>query len=102
MIIRVALFGVVIVIVVGAAAIVADRLISSAEAPNETIATRFPEGWKSAPVVEHRKPRPWPSAIPRMSTDEFNAAVTAVGRLRPPPRSPQPSNAVFNDAQIQA
>ena len=35
-----------------------------------------------------------------MPSDEFIAAVTEVGRLRPPTRSPQPSNAVFNDAQI--
>ena len=34
-----------------------------------------------------------------MLTDEFIAAVTSVQR-RQPPRSPQPANAVFNDAQI--
>ena len=100
MMIRVALFGVVIVIVVGAIVIVADRLINPAETPNETITSRFPEGWESAPVVEYKKPLPRPSAMPQMSTDEFIAAVTAVQRLRPPPRRPQPANAVFNDAQI--
>ena len=36
----------------------------------------------------------------RMSTTEFVAAVTAVERLRPRPRPPQPADAVFNDAQI--
>ena len=100
MMIRVALFGVVTVIVVGAIVIVADRLINPAETPNETITSRFPEGWESAPVVEYKKPLPRPSAMPQMSTDEFIAAVTAVQRLRPPPRRPQPANAVFNDAQI--
>ena len=98
--IRVALFGVVIVIVVGATVIVADRLINPAETPNETITSRFPEGWGSAPVVEYKKPLPWPSAMSQMSNDEFIAAVTAVERLRPPPRPPQPADAVFNDAQI--
>ena len=42
--------------------------------------------------------------MPRMSADEFIAAVTAVVRRRPPqgppPRPPQPVAAVFNDAQI--
>jgi hypothetical protein len=98
--IRVTVFGVLIVIVVGATLIVAERLRNPAVAPNEIISSRFPEGWESAPVVEHRKPLLWPSAIPRMSTDEFNVAVTAVDRLRPPPRPVQPANAVFNDAQI--
>ena len=98
--IKVALIGVVIVIVVGAIIIVADRLINPAETPNETITSRFPEGWESAPVVEYKKPLPWPSAMSQMSNDEFIAAVTAVERLRPPPRSPQPAHAVFNDAQI--
>jgi len=98
--IRVALFGVVIVIVVGATAIVANRLVNPADTPNETITSRFPEGWESVPVVEYKNPQPWPSALPRMSTDEFIAAVTAVERLRPRPRSPQSPDAVFNDAQI--
>ena len=98
--IRVALLGVAIVIVVAATVILADRLINPAETPNETITSRFPEGWESAPVVEYKKPLPRPSAMPQMSTDEFIAAVTAVQRLRPPPRRPQPANAVFNDAQI--
>ena len=98
--IRVALFGVVIVIVVGATIMVAGRLTNPAETPSETITSRFPEGWNSAPVPEHRKPLALPTAIPRMSTDEFNAAVAAVERLRPPPRPLQPANAVFNDAQI--
>ena len=43
MMIRVALFGVVTVIVVGATIIVADRLINPAETPNETITSRFPD-----------------------------------------------------------
>ena len=98
--IRVALFGVVIVIVVGATVIVADRLINPAETPNETITSRFPGGWGSAPVVEYKKPLPWPSAMSQMSTDEFIAAATAVERLRPPQRPPQRADAVFNDAQI--
>ncbi len=98
--IRVALIGVVIVIVVGATVIVVYRLINPAETPNETITSRFPEGWGSAPVVEYKKPLPWPSAMSQMSNDEFIAAVTAVERLRPPPRPPQPADAVFNDAQI--
>ena len=41
--IKVALFGVVIVIVVGATVILADRLMNPAETPNETITSRFPE-----------------------------------------------------------
>ena len=98
--IRVALFGVVIVIAMGAIFILANRLMNPAETPDETIVSRFPEGWESAPVVARKKPLPWPSAIPQMSTDEFIAAVIAVERLRPPPRPPQPAGAVFNDAQI--
>ncbi len=102
--IRVALFGVVIVIVVFATVIVTDRLINRTETPSETITSRFPEGWESAPVVEYKKRLPWPSGISQMSTDEFITAVTAVERLRPrlrpPPRPPQPPDAVFNDAQI--
>ena len=102
--IRVALLGVVIVIVVGATIMVAGRLINPAETPSETITSRFPEGWEAAPVVEYKRPQHWPSAMPRMSADEFIAAVTAVERRRPPqgppPRPPQPVAAVFNDAQI--
>ena len=98
--IRVALLGVAIVIVVAATVILADRLINPAETPNETITSRFPEGWESAPVVEYKKRPNWPSAVPRMSIDEFIAAVTAVERLRPRPRPPQRANVVFSDAQI--
>jgi hypothetical protein len=98
--IRVALFGVVIVIAACATVILADRLINRTGTPSETIASRFPEGWESAPVVEYKKRLPWPFGILRMSTAEFIAAVTAVERLRPPPRPPQPPDAVFNDAQI--
>ena len=98
--IRVALFGVAIVIVMAATVILTDRLINPAETPNETITSRFPEGWESAPVVEYKKPPHWPSAVPRMSIDEFIVAVTAVERLRPRPRPPQRANVVFSDAQI--
>ena len=98
--IRVALFGVVLVIVVGASAIVADRLLHPAESANEIVTSRFPEGWEFAPVVEPEKPPSFAPALPRMSTDEFLAAVTAVGRPRPAPRPPPPRDAVFNDAQI--
>jgi hypothetical protein len=98
---KVALFGVVIVIVaVFAAIFLVDRLTNSVETPNKTITSRFPEGWESVPVVEYKKPLPWPSTMSRMSTIEFIAAVTAVERLRPRPRPRQPANAVFNDAQI--
>ena len=104
MIIRVALFGVVLAIVAGATVFLADRLINPDETPNETVASQFPEGWEAAQVVEYKKPLLWPSAMPRMSADEFIAAVTAVERRRPspgpPPRPPQPVAAVFNDAQI--
>jgi hypothetical protein len=98
--IRVALFGVIIAILVGSIAFVADRLINLAETPNETITSRFPEQWESAPAVEYKESPAWPSAMPQMSTAEFVAAVTAVERLRPRPRPPQPADAVFNDAQI--
>ena len=100
MMIRVALFGAVIVIVAGATFILAHRLIDPAETPNEAITSRFPEGWEAASVVEHKKPLSRPPVMWRMSTNEFAAAVTAVERLRPPPRRPQPANAVLNDAQI--
>ena len=101
--IKVALFGVVIVIVVGATIMVAGRLTNPAETPSETITSRFPGGWEAAPVVEYKRPQHRPSAMPRMSADEFIAAVTAVQRRPPqgpPPRPPQPVAAVFNDAQI--
>ena len=98
--IRVALFGVVIATAVGATAILAGRLINLAETPNETITSRFPEEWESVKVVEYKKPLPWLSTMSRMSSDEFIAAVTAIERLRPPPRPPLPVDAVFNDAQI--
>ena len=78
----------------------ADRLINPSETPNETITSRFPEGWGSAPVVEYKKALARPSAMSQMSTAEFVAAVTALERLRPLPRPTQPANAVFNDAQI--
>ena len=35
-----------------------------------------------------------------MSTDEFIAAVASLERLRPPPRLPQPANAVFNRLEL--
>ena len=98
--IRVALFGAVVVIVAGMTAILAPLLTDTADAPNEAIASRFPEGWEAASVVEYKKPLSRPPAMLRMSTNEFVAAVTAVERLRPPPRRPQPANAVLNDAQI--
>ena len=98
MIIRVALFGVVFAIVVGATIFLADRLINHDEMANETVTSRFPEDGAAAPVVEYKKLH-WPSVMPRMSADEFIAAVTAVER-RPPQGPPQPVAAVFNDAQI--
>jgi hypothetical protein len=98
--IRVALFGVIIAILVGSIVFVADRLTNLAETPNEAITGRFPEGWESDPVGEYKKPLAWPSAMSQMSTAEFVAAVTAVERRRPRPRPPQPPDAVFNDAQI--
>jgi len=99
--IRVALFGILIVIVAAVAAILAERLMNPAETAKETVTSRFPQGWESAPVVEYKKPLPpLPSAIPQMSPDEFIAAVTAIERRLPPPRVPQPADAVFNDAQI--
>jgi hypothetical protein len=99
--IRVALFVAVgIVIVVGATVILANRLINPAGTPSETITSRFPEGWESASVVENKKPLPWPSAMSQISNDEFTAAVAALKRMRPPPRPPQPADAVFSDAQI--
>ena len=78
--IRVALFGVIIVILVGSIIFVAGRLINPAETPNEAITSRFPEGWEAAPVGEYKRPLAWPSAMPRMSAEEFVAAVTAVER----------------------
>ena len=99
--IRITLFGVVIVIVACATAILMGRLVNPTTTPSETVTSRFPEGWEFAPIVEYNKRLPWPSGISRMSTDEFITAVTAVERLRPPPpRPPQPPDAVFNDAQI--
>ena len=50
--IRVALLGVAIVIVVAATVILADRLINPAETPNETITSRFPEGWESGRRIQ--------------------------------------------------
>ena len=97
---RFVLLCAVIVIVGGATAIMAGRMIDFAETPKETVASRFPEGTGSAPVFEYKKPLALPSAVSQMSTDEYIAAVTAVEQLRPPPRPPQPANAVFNDAQI--
>ena len=94
--IRTTLFGVVIVIVACATAILMGRLVNPTTTPSETVTSRFPEGWEFAPIVEYNKRLPWPSGISRMSTDEFITAVTAVERLRPP----QPPDAVFNDAQI--
>ena len=86
----------------GATIMVADRLINPAETPSETITSRFPGGWESAPVVEYKKPQNRPSAMPRMSTDEFIAAVTAVRAESAAAAAspPQRVNAVFNDAQI--
>ena len=60
--IRVALFGVIIGILVGSIVFVAGRLINLAETPNEAITTRFPEGWRSVPDGEYEKPLAWPSA----------------------------------------
>ena len=87
-------------ILVGSIVFVAGRLINLAKTPNEAITSRFPEGRVSAPVGEYKNPPAWPSAMSQMSTAEFVAAVTAVERLRPQPRPPQPPDAVFNDAQI--
>ena len=98
--IKVALFGVVVAIVLGAAAVLVDRFASTAEPPLKAVVTRFPEGWASAPVVEYRKPLRWLSAVSQISPEEFEAAVVALERLRPLPRPPQPADAVFNDAQI--
>ena len=94
-----ALFGVaVVILVVGAILIVAHRLINPAETPNQTITSRFLEGWRSG--LEYKKPLVWPPAMSQISTAEFIAAVTAIELLRRPPRLPQPADAVFNDAQI--
>ena len=84
----------------GATAVVTDRPINSAKTPNEAIASRFPEEWESVPVVEHKKSLLWRAAMSQISPDEFIASVTALGRLRPPPRPMQRPDAVFNDAQI--
>jgi hypothetical protein len=84
----------------GATAVVTDRPINPAKTPNETIASRFPEGWESVPVVEHKKSLLWRAAMSQISTDEFITSMTALGRLRPPPRPMQRPDAVFNDAQI--
>ncbi len=101
--IRVALFGVVFLFAAAVAAAVSYWLAIPTQTPIETIVVRFPEGWENAPVVEYKKPEPlppWPSAVPDMSADDFEAAVTALERLRPQPRPPQPANAVLSDAQI--
>lgn len=98
--IRIALFGFVILIVLGAIAILADLLVNLGDTANQSIASRFPEGWESAPVVEYKKQLPQPPAIPLMSSGEFIAAVTAVEQLRLPSRPPQPADALLNDAQI--
>ena len=102
--IRIALIVVVAAIVAGAAVMVTERLMTNRAGtgtPSEPFGNRFPDGWESAPVVEYKKPPPpWPSAVSRLSADEFAAAVTALERLRPQPRPPQPADAVFNDAQI--
>jgi hypothetical protein len=84
----------------GAIAVVMERPINPAETPNETVASRFPEGWVSVPVVEHRKSPLRRAAMSQISTDEFIASMTALGRLRPPPRPMQRADAVLNDAQI--
>ena len=98
--IRIALFGVVIAIVAGATVILALWLTTPTETPSDAVASRFPEGWESAPIVDYKKPLPWLPTMSRMSTAEFIGAVTAVERLRRPLRPPQPANAMFNDAQI--
>lgn len=98
--IRVVLFGVAIVTVAGATVLFAARVVGVAEIPSEAIAVRFPEGWESIPVVEYKKPEPMPSTLTRMSSHEFTGALASIERLRPPPRPPQPADAVFNDAQI--
>jgi hypothetical protein len=98
--IRFALFGLLSAIVVGAAFVGTTWLIIPAESPAESLATRFPEGWDTLPVVDYKRAEPWLSAVPELSADEFNAAVTAMEwRLRPP-RLPQPADAVLTDAQI--
>ena len=99
--IRVALFGIVIVIVVGAAFVLTDWLLNPATTPAETLADRFPAGWESAPIVKYKEPLPpWPSGVQQISADEFVAAVTTIERRKPQPRPPQPADAVFSDAQI--
>jgi hypothetical protein len=97
--IRVALFS--IVIAACTAAMLTGWPINFATTPSNTVTSRFPEEWESAPVVDYKKRPPLPSGISRMSIDEFTTAMTAVERLRrPPPRPPQPPDAVFNDTQI--
>jgi hypothetical protein len=98
--IRIVVIGALAVIAAGAAAMLAPRLIKRAEPPVSAIIARFPEGWDTAPVVEYRKPLRWPSGVPQLSADDFVAAVTALERLHPPQRPPQPADAVFSDAQI--
>jgi hypothetical protein len=98
--IRFVVFGAIAVIAAGAAAMIAPRLMGRADPPVAAIVARFPEGWDTAPVVEYRKPLRWPSGVPELTADDFVAAVTALERLRPPQRPPQPADAVFSDAQI--
>ena len=99
--IRVSWSGAVVVLSIGTTAILADWLMNPAEVtPIQSTVSRFPEGWDSAPVLAQDKPLPWhPDKLP-MTADDFIAAVTAVERVRPLPRPPQPAGAVFNDAQI--
>jgi hypothetical protein len=98
--IRVALFSVAIVTVVGATVLFAAWSVGPVETPIETITSRFPAEWEAAPVVVYRKPQPLPSTLSRMSSDEFIGALAAIERLRPAPRPSQPADAVFNEAQI--
>jgi len=99
--IRVALFGVVIVIVVGTAFVVTDWLLNPAATPAESLAERFPAGWESAPIVQYKEPSPpWPSGVPEVSAEELVAALDVIDRRKPQPRAAQPADAVFSDAQI--
>ena len=62
MMIRVALFGVVTVIVVGATIIVADGLINPAQTPNETITSRFPDSRGRPSFAKRSRPSTEPAS----------------------------------------
>jgi len=97
---KVALFGVAIVTVVGATVAFAVWPGGHVESPRETVLSRFPAEWEAAPIVQYKKPGPPLFTMPPLSSDEFIGAMASVERLRAPPRPPQPADAVFNDAQI--